>query len=67
MMRGGELAQEYANDLQKFVDRRGGLTGCPIQLRIVATHILIRIAVMIRLAKFKYGAPISDEIVGPLQ
>jgi hypothetical protein len=66
MMRGGEIAQSYTDLLQKHVDRRGGIMGCPRELQSAAVMALVKTAVMIRLAKYKYGAPISNEIVGPL-
>jgi len=67
MMRGGELAPRSPGTLKKLVERRGGIKGCPRELGITATLILVKVAVMIRLAKYKYGAPIPDDIVAPLQ
>jgi hypothetical protein len=67
MMRGGAIAQSYSDELQKFVDARGGIMHCPPDLQGTAVLALIRVAVMLRLAKYKYGAPIADDIVGPLK
>jgi hypothetical protein len=67
MVRGGEISQWYTDNLQKLVDARGGIMGLSGELRIATTLILVKIAVMIRLAKYKYGAPIPDDIVGPLR
>jgi hypothetical protein len=64
MMRAGTIAQFYEENFRQIVDVRGGIEFCPPELQASAVMMLVKISVMLYLAKHKYGAPIPEELLG---
>jgi hypothetical protein len=64
MMRGGKIAKFYEENFMRLVDERGGIAGCPPGLQANAVMMLVKISVMLYLAKHRYGAPIPEDLLG---
>ena len=64
MMRGGAIAQFYEENFRQMVDARGGIELCPPDLQAGAVMLLVKISIVLCLAKHKYGAPIPEELLG---
>ncbi len=64
MDRGGEIAQFYEENFRDLVELRGGILNCPAQFQAGAIMMLVKISIMLYLAKHKYGAPIPEDLLG---
>jgi hypothetical protein len=64
MMRAGEIAEYYEKNFKPLVDRSGGIDGCRPEFQAGAVMMLVKISVMLYLAKHKYGAPIPEDLLG---
>ena len=64
MMRGGEIAEFYQQNFKHHVENRGGLHRCPTDFQAAAVIMLVKVQLMLYLAKHKYGAPIPEELLG---
>jgi hypothetical protein len=62
--RGGEIAQFYDENFREAVDSNGGILNCPTKFQAAAVMLIIKISIMLYLAKHKYGAPIPEELLG---
>lgn len=64
LSRAGKIAVFYQENFAEKVDAYGGILNCPAQFQAGAVMMVIKISIMLYLAKHKYGAPIPEELLG---